>query len=256
MQLHNSSKGICGKEPFTGEILKIDLGISDRKASMIISTDQYMIRSQNDNNIYWEQEIYPDWTTLSAYRHFPNGMPGTGVEPHYHDNDELWLFTEGVGEVWLDGERFDITPNTMVYTPMGCIHRFQMFTPYENNAIVTRLERQRRPIHVTTEEYGPPEPTVPGFVVPGNSNTGPIADPGSRCPLSEWHMMTLSSGISAEEAILSVNEHLLVMTGTILLGIDGWTIELTSHEVALLRAGTRRQLSSGTNARVLVARER
>ena len=43
---------------------------------------------------------------------------------------------------------------------MGCVHRFQMFTPYKNNAIVTRLERQKRPIHITVEEHGPPEPTV------------------------------------------------------------------------------------------------
>ena len=215
-----------------------------------------MIRSQNDNNIYWEQEIYPSWTALRAYRHFPNGVPGTGVEPHYHDNDELWLFTEGFGEVWLSGERFDITPNTLVYTPMGCIHRFQMFTSYENNAIVTRLERERRPIHVTAERYGPPVPTVPGFVVPGACNTEPIVDPGTRCPLSEWRMMTLNSGLPVAETTLSVNEHLLVMTGTVVLGIEEWEIELTSHDVALLRAGTRRRLSSVSEARVIVARER
>ena len=147
-------------------------------------------------------------------------------------------------------------PCPIVYTPMGCIHRFQMFTPYENNAIVTRLERQQRPIHVTTEEHGPPAVTVPGFVVPGANNTGPIADPGSRCPLSEWRTMTLSSDMPIEEATLSANEHWLVMSGTVVLEIDAWEIELTPHEIALLRAGTRRRLSSGAGARVLVARER
>ena len=69
---------------------------------MIISTDQYMIRSKNANLIYWEPGIYPEWTALNCYRHFPNGAPGTGVEPHYHDGDELWLFTTGRGKVWLD----------------------------------------------------------------------------------------------------------------------------------------------------------
>ena len=48
------------------------------------------------------------------------------------DCDELWLFTSGTGEVWVDGQRHDITPNTLVYTPMGSEHRFQMFSPYEN----------------------------------------------------------------------------------------------------------------------------
>ena len=151
---------------------------------MIISTDQYMIRSRNANDIYWEQGVYPEWTALSAYRHFPDGAPGSGVEPHYHDNDELWLFTEGRGEVWLDEVRHDIVPNTLVYTPMGSVHRFQVFTPYENNAIVTQLEGERRPIHITVEQHGPPTSTVAGFVVPGAHNTGPIADPGPRCPLS------------------------------------------------------------------------
>jgi mannose-6-phosphate isomerase-like protein (cupin superfamily) len=27
-----------------------------------------------------------------------------------------------MGEVWLDDERFAITPNTLVYTPMGVVH--------------------------------------------------------------------------------------------------------------------------------------
>jgi mannose-6-phosphate isomerase-like protein (cupin superfamily) len=79
-----------------------------------------MIRSQNGNPIYWEQGEYPDWSRVSGYRHFPNGLPGTGVEPHYHDNDEMWLFTAGHGEVWLDDVQYAITPGTMVYTPMGC----------------------------------------------------------------------------------------------------------------------------------------
>lgn len=227
--------------------------LKGKNTTMIISTENYMIRSRNANDIYWEQGVYPAWTALSAYRHFPNGMPGTGVEPHYHDNDEMWLFTNGYGEVWLDGQRYDITPGTMVYTPMGSVHRFQMFTPYENNAIVTRLERGQRPVHLTVEPYGPPEPTVPGFIVPGAINTGPIADPGARCPLSEWRTMKLDGG---EETLLAVNEHWLVMVGTVTLHIDGWSIQLTAHEVALLRAGVRRWLSSHDGAQVLVARER
>ena len=38
---------------------------------MIIANQHYMIRSGNSNNVYWEQGIYPDWTALSAFRHFP-----------------------------------------------------------------------------------------------------------------------------------------------------------------------------------------
>lgn len=115
---------------------------------MIIRNTHYLIFSQNSNNHYWEQDVYPDWTPFAIIRHFPDQRIGAGVEPHYHDCDEIWLFSAGTGEVWLDDERYAITPNTLVYTPMGGVHHFQMYRNGENNAIVTRLERQKRPIHI------------------------------------------------------------------------------------------------------------
>ena len=222
---------------------------------MIIENQHYMIRSGNSNNIYWEQGIYPDWTALSAFRHFPDQQIGTGVEPHYHDNDELWLFTAGRGEVWLNDQRFEITPNTIVYTPMGVVHRFQMFTGYENNAIVTQLERQKRPTHILVEESGPPIPTVPGFVVPGESNIGPIPDRGSRCPLSEWRVVTFDPGEGIDEAPLTCNEHWLIVGGTINLTVDGLEIELSNEDLAILKAGAVRQIHSTEGARAVLARE-
>ena len=222
---------------------------------MIIENQHYMIRSGNSNNIYWEQGIYPDWTAVSAFRHFPDQQIGTGVEPHYHDNDEMWLFTAGRGEVWLDDQRFEITPNTLVYTPMGVVHRFQMFTGYENNAIVTRLERQKRPIHILVEESGPPIPTVPGFIVPGDSNTGPIPNRGSRCPLSEWRVITFDPGEGIDEAPLTCNEHWLVVGGTIDLTVDGSEFELEDEDLAMLKAGVVRKISSAEGARAILARE-
>ncbi|MBI2506335.1 MAG: cupin domain-containing protein, partial [Candidatus Latescibacteria bacterium] len=111
---------------------------------MIVTHSRYVIRSQNANQIYWEQGVYPAWTRLSAFRSIPSQKQGAGVEPHYHDNDELWLFLSGHGEVWLDGQSMPITPGTAIYTPMGAVHRFQMFTEFDNAAIVTPLERQQR----------------------------------------------------------------------------------------------------------------
>ncbi len=222
---------------------------------MIIENQHYMIRSGNSNNIYWEQGIYPDWTAVSAFRHFPDQQIGTGVEPHYHDNDEMWLFTAGRGEVWLDDRRFEITPNTLVYTPMGVVHRFQMFTGYENNAIVTCLERQKRPTHILVEESGPPVPTVPGFIVPGERNTGPIRNRGSRCPLSEWRAVTFASSEAIDEAPLTCNEHWLVVNGTIDLTVDGLEIELSNEDLVLLKAGAVRKIHSAEGARAILARE-
>lgn len=223
---------------------------------MVITDPHFTIRSLNSNQTYWEQGVFPGWTALNCYRHFPDGGTGTGVEPHYHDNDEIWLFTAGHGEVRLDGVRHEITPNTLVYTPMGCVHQFQMFTPYENNAIVTRLERKRRPLHLTVEEYGPPEPTVPGFVVPSDRNTGPIGDPGLRCPIAEWRLQRYEDVTNLEVAELSRHEHWMVLSGVLHLVVNDRPVSLSPGDIALLRAGVNREVCAEDEAtRAVVVRE-
>lgn len=223
---------------------------------MIIEAPRYMIRSLNSNQTYWEQGVFPEWTALNCYRHFPDGVIGTGVEPHYHDNDEIWLFTAGRGVVWLDGVRHDITPNTLVYTPMGCVHQFQMFTSYENNAIVTRLERAERPLHLTVEEYGPPEPTAPSFVVPGDLNTGPIPEPGPRCPIVEWRLQRHEDINGQGTAELSMHEHWMVLEGFVHVEVGGLEASLHPGDIALLRAGVTRRLSADDRStRAVVVRE-
>jgi mannose-6-phosphate isomerase-like protein (cupin superfamily) len=222
---------------------------------VIVVTDRFVLRSRNSNEIYWEQGVYPSWTRLNCFHPFPVQKRGSGVEPHYHDNDEIWLFTSGNGEVWLNGRSFPITPNTLVYTPMGVVHRFQMFTEFDNLAIVTPLERQRRATHILVEEDGPPEPTVPGFVIPGSENHGPIANRGSRCPLSELRLIELAPGDGFSEQRLSQNEHWAVLDGSIQLSVDGLTAELIPGDIALLRAGAVRQLRADDHARLVVCRE-
>lgn len=223
---------------------------------MIIRHSYYVIFAQSSNTHYWEQDIYPDWTAFAIIRHFPDQRIGSGVEPHYHDCDETWLFSAGTGEVWLDDERFAITPNTLVYTPMGVVHHFQMYTNGENNAIVTRLERRRRPIHILVEQDGPPEKTVPGFVIPGALNTGPIPTPGLRCPFQELRMVTLTPSEAVAPAQLPTHEHWLVCDGVLHLAVDEREIELHQGDVALLRAGCARRLWTRHGARVVLVRER
>src|SRR5207245_1762098 len=151
----------------------------------------------------WEQGIYPSWAAMSYLAPKPNQLKGAGVEPHYHDNDEIWLFTAGRGEVWLDERSFPVTPNTLVYTPMGVVHRFQMFTDFANVPIVTPLERQKRAGHLLVETDGPPEPTVPGFVISGDQNVGPFAARGTRCPFSEIRTLDLPAGARLSEQRLA-----------------------------------------------------
>ena len=223
---------------------------------MIIRNNHYWLFSQNSNNHYWEQDVYPAWTAFTIIRHFPEQRIGAGVEPHYHDCDEIWLFSAGTGEVWLDDERFAITPNTLVYTPMGVVHHFQMYSNGENNAIVTRLERQKRPIHILVEQDGPPEKTVPGFVVPGALNTGPVANPGPRCPFQELRMVTLAAGESIRQSQLSSNEHWLVCDGVLHLTLGDQPYELYKGDVALLRTDLVRHVGTSSGARAILVRER
>jgi mannose-6-phosphate isomerase-like protein (cupin superfamily) len=223
---------------------------------MIVRTDGYVIISKNSNNVYWEEGLYPGWTAINVFRDFPGQVRGAGVEPHYHDGDEIWLFYSGRGEVWLDGQSYEITPNTAVYTPMGAVHRFQMFTDFGDATIVTRLERQKRAAHLLVEEAGPPVPTVPGFVVPGASNNGPFQGAGPRCPLSELRTVAFGAGGGIGEGRLQRNEHWLVVDGEIDLTVDGCAVALAPGDVALLRAGVVRRIEAAGRASVALARER
>ena len=225
---------------------------------MIIEATNCMVRSanSNSNDIYWAQGVYPEWSAIGTFIHHPDKRTGGGVEPHYHDCDEIWLFESGRGEAWLDGVSHEVTPNTLVYTPMGAIHRFQMFSDWSTASIVTRLERQKRPIHIQVEEHGPPEPTVPGFVVPGETNNGPISDPGPRCPFSELRVVTFAAGQGLQEESLDFNESWLVQRGGAHLTVDGLQVGLSEGDVAVLRAGAVRRIRFERGGRIALARER
>jgi len=222
---------------------------------MILETSSYMIRSSNSNTHYWQHGIYPEWAGLNTIRHMPDQRKGAGVEPHYHDGDELWLFTQGRGEVWLDDRVFEVTPNTLVYTPMGVVHRFQMFTDFANVPVVTRLVGQQRDWHLQVEEEGPPTPTASGFVVPGDQNCGPVADPGPRCPLSEFRQLELAPGQEAARAEATATEYWLATSGSAHLGLGDDEIILAEGDVAILRAGVTRSLRASEAACLALARE-
>ena len=222
---------------------------------MIIGTDGYLIVSRNSNKPAWESTLFPAWAGFNSFYLVLDQETGHGVEPHYHDGDEFWLFLSGRGEGWLDGERFPIEANTLVYTPMGVVHRFQMFSGFGTATVATRLEGQRRGRHILVEEDGPPEHTVPGFVVPGRSNTGSVPERGPRCPLSELRLCTFAAGTGLAEARLSFNEHWQVVEGRLCLTIDGLEVELAPGDSALLRAGVLRRLDCAEDSQAVLVRE-
>jgi len=148
-----------------------------------------------------------------------------------------------------------VKPNTTVYTPMGSVHRFHMFTDFDNSSVVTRLERQKRPGHLYRETDGPPVPTVPGFVLPGDENHGPIADRGPRCPFTELRTVEFAAGEAVQRAQLAGNEHWLAKEGGLLLEVDGFEVELLPGDVAMMRAGATRSLRCPRGAKAALVRE-
>ena len=222
---------------------------------MIIKNENYWIISRNSNSDYWGQDASPQWTAIGSFIYHPSQTKGAGVEPHYHDADEIWMFGCGCGEVWVDGQSYEVTPNTGVYTPMGSVHRFQMFTDFYNASVVTRLERQKRADHLLVESDGNPVPTVPGFVVAGDENVGPIPDRGTRCNFTELRTVQLEPGNGLEPSRLDANEHWLVTSGTLCLTVDGLGVELSAGDVAMMRAGALRAISCAASAQTFLARE-
>ena len=81
--------------------------------------------------MYWEQGVYSSWTRLNCFHHFPDQKRSAVIEPHYHDNDEISLRPSGRGEVWLNGQSFPITPNTLTvladgrHPSLSDVHRFR-----------------------------------------------------------------------------------------------------------------------------------
>jgi mannose-6-phosphate isomerase-like protein (cupin superfamily) len=221
---------------------------------VIVAGERYMVISRESNQVYWMEPLYPAWTRLNAFRHFPGQRAGHGVEPHYHDGDELWLFIEGQGEVWLDDRAYPLAPNTAVYTPMGVVHRFQMFTPFSNLAVVTRLEGQKRATHISVEEHGRPRPTAQGFVVPGAENVAAFPDRGARCPLGELRLVTADAP-ELGEARTTTNEHWMALEEGAGLTVDGVQIEMSAGDVALFRPEVTRRLVLPATGRAVLARE-
>lgn len=225
---------------------------------MVLRGERHVIVSESVNRGYWTGGHYPEaWTPVSVFKRYDPEPQGSGVEPHYHDGDEFWLFAEGEGEVWLGDRVHPITPNTAVYTPRGVVHRFQMFTEFQNNALVTRLVGRQRQGHLVPAADGEPRAAAAPIIVRGEENAGPFQERGSRCPLSELRMFDVAAGEAPADlgGTVAATEHLLVLGGDVELTVDGATVTLARGDAALLRAGASRRVASPDGARVALARE-
>src|SRR5580658_9922340 len=193
---------------------------------MIIRAENYVVASSNENTDYWGGDLFPKWASIRTLMYFPGQPMGHGPEPHYHDCDEFWMFVTGRGHLWLNGKEYEFTPGTVAYNPMGAVHEFHSYTEVETVAVTTPLERKKRGTHIYVDVDGPPEPTVPPFVVPGEENTGPFRDRGTRCPLSELRVVRYEQGGGPKSETLTKNEYWVAMNGNVELTVAGKTVEL------------------------------
>jgi mannose-6-phosphate isomerase-like protein (cupin superfamily) len=131
-----------------------------------------------------------------------------------------------------------------------------MSTEFDNVSVVTRLERKKRAKHLLESIDGPPVPTVPGFVIGGDENNGPIKNTGSRCPFTEIRYVDLEAGSNFNPTKLTNNEHWLVDIGKIQLNLDGADVELVQGDVAMIKTGTIRQISATNHTKVCLVQEK
>jgi mannose-6-phosphate isomerase-like protein (cupin superfamily) len=205
--------------------------------------ERFAIFSHAENNpAYSDDEVYPEWTVLKLFRYYPDQVRGAGVEPHYHDMDEFWLFVDGTGEAWLDGVVHPVKPGTFVFTPRGVVHRFQMFNDFRNCAIATPHVGQMRKKHILVDVDGPPEKSGEGMVVPAELGRGKIANPEGRFPLSE--LRVVRDQASASKAKIDATEYWLALDGHLDVEVDGLSVRLGTGDIAILRAGATRSVSA------------
>jgi mannose-6-phosphate isomerase-like protein (cupin superfamily) len=215
---------------------------------MRIESDTYTILSHEENNPeYWTDDVYPDWAVMKLFRFIPGQRIGCGVEPHYHDCDEIWIFLDGRGEAWLDGGPAQpIAPGTFVFTPRGVVHRFQMFTAFGNAALRTELLGEKRGTHLIREIHGDPTPTGTGIVVSHEESLGQMPDPDRRSPLSELRIDRRAA--KADRETISATEYWVAMEGRLTVTVDGFSIGLGEGDIAILRAGADRSVSGAPGA--------
>jgi mannose-6-phosphate isomerase-like protein (cupin superfamily) len=225
-----------------------------KEAAVRLDGERYAILSHEENNpAYSDDEGYPEWTILKLFRYYPDQKIGAGVEPHYHDMDEFWLFIDGRGEAWLDGVVHPVNPGTFVFTPRGVLHRFQMFTNFRNCAIATPHVGDKHKKHLVPEVDGPPIKSGEGMVVPAEESRGAIDNPTGRFPLTELRVVRDRS--SAANATIDATEYWLSLDGFLKVDVDGVNVRLGTGDLAILRGGARRSVTATDAAVYAFARE-
>jgi mannose-6-phosphate isomerase-like protein (cupin superfamily) len=219
---------------------------------MMAKTEQYVLVSATENR-YWAG-FFPDWGALATFIAIEN--PPSVIEPHYHDNDEFWLWIRGEGKARLDhGPEIPFERGMVVYCPMGAVHEFVSPTVQYNIGVTTHLVGQKRPLHLHVPEDGEPVRTGDGFILAGAENAGPLAVGRPRCPLSELRLVETTPGRTLARGPAAANEYWLLISGQMLLHLPACSVHLLPGDLIILRQGVERSLSAVQAGQVALARE-
>jgi mannose-6-phosphate isomerase-like protein (cupin superfamily) len=218
---------------------------------MILLTADGVFAS-GDANRYWA-DFFPEWAALTTFIGCEHGP--SVIEPHYHDNDEFWLWVSGEGKARLNhGPQVPFAPGTVVYCPMGAVHEFTSPTAQYNIGVTTRLQGLKRPLHLHVDEHGSPAHTAEGFIVDGAGNHGVLSN-GTECPLAELRLIEAAAGHTLATDVAGANEYWLVVSGTLALKTDTLSSQLGPRDLVVLREGAHRQLQASDTSLVALARE-
>jgi len=219
---------------------------------MILQTEQCVLVSASDNR-YWAS-FFPTWGALATFVAIEN--PPAVIEPHYHDNDEFWLWIRGEGKARLDGgAEGPFEPGTVVFCPMGAVHEFVSPTTQLNIGITTHLVGRKRPLHLHVPQDGMPVRTGDGFILPGSQNVGPLQVGRPRCPLSELRLMETAPERCLAQGVAVANEYWLLIAGQLRLRLPELDVQLSAGDLGIVRKGVKRTLSAAQGGQVAVARE-
>jgi len=66
----------------------------------------------------------PEWSAFSSAGRFAIPLEGGAFERHHHEEEELWLITEGKGKILVDGAERYVQSGDIVLTQRGDVHDF------------------------------------------------------------------------------------------------------------------------------------
>jgi len=87
----------------------------------------------------------PDWCGTAAIGRFAIPMEGGRFERHHHDDDEIWLFSEGKAKIFVEGEERYVQSGDIVLTQAGDTHDIvEVYEPVKGFFVETGLPQGGR----------------------------------------------------------------------------------------------------------------